>query len=221
MSEPLDALRRPTAVIFDLDGTLVDTVEERIAAWLAIFEEEGIPADREQVAPLIGLDGKRLAREVANQAGITLDPDRQERIDVRCGVIFEALNRRPRPLPGVRDLLGRLEAGAIGWAIATSSRREQVASSVEALGLDGQALIVDGTHVEHAKPAPDLLLLAADELHADPATCWYVGDSTWDMVAASAAGMVAVGVTSGAASHGALRRAGARLVVPTLDELPV
>jgi HAD superfamily hydrolase (TIGR01509 family) len=221
MSEAPAPLPRPTAVIFDLDGTLVDTVEARIRAWLAVFGEEGIPAHRGQVAVLIGADGRRLAREVADAAGITLAPGRDERIDARCGEIFAELNARPRPLPGVGGALLRIEAAGVPWAIATSSRREQVAPSVDALRLARPPLIVDGSHVEHAKPAPDLLLLAAKELHADPATCWYVGDATWDMRAASAAGMVPIGVTSGAVDAATLRDAGARWVIASLAELEV
>jgi HAD superfamily hydrolase (TIGR01509 family) len=221
MSEPIGVVPRPAAVIFDLDGTLVDTVEARIRAWLAVFGEERIRAERGHVAELIGLDGKRLAREVAERAGITLEPGRDEAIDARCGGIFEELNRRPRPLPGVDGLLGRLEVASIPWAIATSSRREQTSTSVEALGLSTPPLIVDGRHVEHAKPAPDLLLLAARKLHVEPADCWYVGDSRWDMLAATAARMVPIGVTSGAASSATLLDAGARRVVASLAELEV
>jgi len=221
MSEALAPMPRPAAVIFDLDGTLVDTVEERIRAWLMVFDEEKIPADREQVTALIGTDGRRLAREVATAAGITFEDGRDEAIDVRCGAIFAELNRRPRPLPGVHELLGRLEAARVPWAIATSSRREQVAASVDALGLARPALIVDGSHVEHAKPAPDLLLLAAQELHEEPARCWYVGDATWDMLAACAAGMVPIGVTSGAVDARTLLDAGAQWVVASLAELEV
>jgi HAD superfamily hydrolase (TIGR01509 family) len=221
MCEPHAAPPRPAAVIFDLDGTLVDTVEARIAAWLAVFAEEGIPADRGHVAELIGSDGRRLARGVAEAAGITLAPGRDEAIDARCGAIFASLNTRPRPLPGVHEVIGRIEAAGVRWAIATSSRREQVAASVDALGLADQPLIVDGTHVAQAKPAPDLLLLAAGELHEQPARCWYVGDSTWDMRAATAAGMVGVGVTSGAVDAPTLLGAGARWVVTSLAELAI
>jgi len=221
MSEPDADLPQPAAVIFDLDGTLVDTVGARIEAWLAVFAEEGIPADRRHVAGLIGADGRRLAREVAERAGIELEPGRDEAIDARCGRIFAELNQRPRPLPGVGDLLGRLESSRIPWAIATSSRREQVTTSVDALGLTTQPLIVDGSHVEHAKPAPDLLLLAARELDTEPMRCWYVGDATWDMLAAVAAGMVGIGVTTGAVDASTLRGAGASHVVASLAELEV
>jgi HAD superfamily hydrolase (TIGR01509 family) len=210
----------PEAVIFDLDGTLVDTVETRIRAWAEVFEEFGIPASRAQLAPLIGIDGRRLAREVAADAGVVLPPGGDETIDRRCGEIYEGLNRAPRPLPGARDLLTALDARGVRWAIATSSRREQVATSVDALQLPGEPQIVDGSSVEHAKPEPDLLLLAARQLGAAPERCWYVGDSTWDMRAACAAGMVAVAVTAGAAVPGeALAGAGASLVVATLREL--
>ena len=221
MSQPIADLPRPAAVIFDLDGTLVDTVETRIRAWLAVFDEEGIPAERPHVAELIGADGLRLAREVAARAGIRLEPERAEAIDARSGAIFTDLNSEPRPQPGVDELLGRLDQAGIPWAIATSSRRQQVVASVGALQLASEPLIVDGSHVAHAKPAPDLLLLAARDLQADPEGCWYVGDSTWDMLAAVAAGMVPVGVTSGAVDAPALVAAGAEAVVASIDELVI
>jgi HAD superfamily hydrolase (TIGR01509 family) len=221
MSTPLAGLPRPAAVIFDLDGTLVDTVETRIQAWLAVFAEEGIPADRAMVANLIGSDGRRLAREAAAAAGITLAPGRDETIDARCGEIYASLNTEPSSLPGADELLVRLGSAGTPWAIATSSRREQVAASVSALGLSSAPLVVDGTHVLHAKPAPDLLLLTARELGLNPEGCWYVGDATWDMLAAVAAGMVAIGVTTGAVGAAALRDAGATAVVASLAELGI
>jgi len=219
MPKPVAQLPPPIAVILDLDGTLVDTVETRIRAWLAVFAEEGIPADRRQVAALIGSDGRQLAREVAAKAGIVLAEGRDEAIDARSGTIFASLNGEPQVLAGAHHLLDRMDAVGIRWAIATSSRREQVAASVAALHLARTPLIVDGTHVSHAKPAPDLLLLAAQRLAADPSDCWYVGDATPDMRAAVAAGMVAIGVTSGAVDAATLLAAGARRVVASLAEL--
>jgi HAD superfamily hydrolase (TIGR01509 family) len=220
MSAALADLPRPTAIIFDLDGTLVDTVETRIRAWLAVFAEEGIPAARDQVAALIGSDGRRLAREAADAAGIELEPGRDEEIDARAGELYQVLNRDPRPLPGAHELLEYLDERHVPWAIATSSRRAQVAASVAALQLTRQPSIVDGSAVAHAKPAPDLLLRAARELDVEPTGCWCVGDSTWDMRAAVAAGMIAIGVTQGAAvDAAALRAAGARITLKGLQEL--
>lgn len=212
--------RHPNAILFDLDGTLVDTVPARISAWAATLAEAGIPVTDAQLEPMIGIDGRRLAREAAEAAGRRLTDAEAEAIDRRSGELFDERNRDPRPLPGALELLRTLDERVVTWAIATSSRREQVASSLRALGLDREPRIVDGSHVEHAKPAPDLLLLGARELGVPPAGCWYVGDSTWDMRAAVAAGMVPIGVLAGAAvDERALRDAGASVVLPTLADL--
>ena len=89
-----------------------------------------------------------------------------------------------------------------------------------AVSLGFQTALVDASHVKHAKPEPDLLLLAAKEVGVEPAHCWYIGDSTWDMVSAVAAGMIAIGVYAGSAVNpGALEAAGAAAVVPTLNEV--
>lgn len=220
MTDDLLMLPLPAAVLFDLDGTLVDSVDTRISSWMQALDEAGLPTSRRRLAPLIGVDGKRLAREIAALAGVVLDEDRTEAIDRRSAEIYERLNDSPRPLPGVREVIGAIEARQIPWAIATSSRKAQVATSVAALGLEGEPIIVDASHVEHAKPEPDLLLLAAEQLEVEPARCWYVGDATWDMVAAVAAGMIPIGVTAGAAvDDGALHGAGAAVVIGTLLEL--
>jgi HAD superfamily hydrolase (TIGR01509 family) len=210
----------PDAVIFDLDGTLVDTVDARIGAWLQVFQEERIPATRDAIAPLIGSDGKLLAHDIAERAGIDLDEHGEERIDRRSGEIFDFLNARPRAHRGAREALDWLTRHEIPWAIATSSRRQQVARSVEALDLPRPPTIVDGSHVQRAKPAPDLLLAAARELHTDPELCWNVGDATWDMRAAVAAGMAGIGVPTGTASGDELRTAGALRVITSLEALP-
>jgi len=210
---------RPAAWIFDLDGTLVDTVETRIVAWLRTFEEQRIPANRPMVAKLIGSDGRRLARVVAEAAGQTLDSGREDEIDRRSGEIYSDLNVDPKPLPGAVELLKALDEAGRPWAIATSSRREQVDASVNALALPRRPIIIDGSNVERAKPAPDLLLFAARELGVEPSRSCYVGDSIWDMQAAGAAGMPAVGVVSGSATDGDLAGAGALFTVDDLTEL--
>lgn len=220
MAQQLARLPLPSAVLFDLDGTLVDSVGTRISAWVDALASAGLPTGRSTLAPLIGLDGKRLAREIAALAGSPIDEAQAEEIDRASGEIYERLNRDPRPLPGIARLTAELERREIAWAIATSSRKEQVRTSVTALGLDREPAIVDASHVAHAKPEPDLLLYAADKLGVDPAACWYVGDSTWDMVSAVAAGMIAVGVTAGSAVDAAtLVGAGAAAVAGGLDEI--
>jgi HAD superfamily hydrolase (TIGR01509 family) len=220
MTQPIARLPIPRAVLFDLDGTLVDTVAVRIDAWERTLVEAGLPIDRDRLSPLIGLDGRRLAREVAALHGHQIDDDRAEAIDRRSGETYEGLNVAPAPLPGVGRLVAAIERRGIRWAIATSSRAAQVATSVSSLGLGREPAIVDASHVEHAKPEPDLLLYAARQLGVKPGTCWYIGDSTWDMVSAVAAGMLAIGVTAGSAvDEAALTGAGAAAVVRTLDEV--
>jgi HAD superfamily hydrolase (TIGR01509 family) len=210
---------QPDAWIFDLDGTLVDTVETRIVAWLRTFEEQRIPANRVLVASLIGSDGRRLARIVAEAAGQTLEPQREEEIDRRAGDIYSELNLNPKTLSGALELLQTLDESRRRWAIATSSRREQVDASIKALGRSGRPIVIDGSNVEHAKPAPDLLLFAARELGVEASRCCYVGDAIWDMLAAIAAGMPAIGVTSGSATDSELAGAGALFTVKDLTEL--
>jgi HAD superfamily hydrolase (TIGR01509 family) len=213
-------LPRPKGIVLDLDGTLVDTVGTRIDAWLQTFQEEGIPADRATVAKLIGSDGRQLARIVTEAAGSEIDDEHAERIDARSGAIYSELNIDPKPLSGVTEFLEALDELKIPWAIATSSRREQVGASVAALHRTEPPRITDGTAVKLAKPHPDLLLAAAGALEVQPASCWAVGDSTWDMVAAGAAGMVAVGISAGSAvSPDQLRTAGAVLVLPIISRL--
>jgi len=176
------------------------------------FAEAGIRAEREHVARLIGADGKRLAKEVAEVSGKHIDDGRAEAIDKRSGAIYDQLNVNPRPVAGARQLLMALTDSSLRWAIATSSMPEQVRASVASLKLSQPPRIIDGGHVKHAKPAPDLLLLAADQLKIAPSDCWYVGDSTWDMMAAKAAGMVRVAVPYGVASKDDLLNAGAQAV---------
>jgi HAD superfamily hydrolase (TIGR01509 family) len=215
-----DRPARPLAVLFDLDGTLVDTVPARIQAWREVLADHGIATTDDALAPMIGMDGRRLAREAAAAQGGELDDEGAEAMDRAAGERFDALNEAPRPLPGAGAAIARLQAGSVPWAIATSSRAEQVARSVAALQLDGDPRIIDGSRVRHAKPAPDLLLLAAVDLGLEARDVWYVGDATWDMAAAVAAGMRSIGVLAGSAVEGTeLKRAGAVEVLGTLDEL--
>jgi HAD superfamily hydrolase (TIGR01509 family) len=216
---PATRLPDPLAVVFDLDGTLVDTVERRIEAWIRTFREHGIRSQRSFIAPLIGSDGRLLARKVAQADGRTLTSDEAEEIDRRSGEIFNEIEGEPVPLAGVVPLLESLHASRLHWGIATSSRAEQVTPSVEALGLTFRPTITDGSNVEHAKPAPDLLFHAADQLGVAANRTWYVGDATWDMLAAGNAGMVGVGIATGAATEIDLRAAGAQVTWPTLDGL--
>lgn len=210
--------RAPRAIIFDLDGTLVDTVGTRVDSWMAVFPKFGIEPDPEYLAPLMGSDGKYLARMVAERYGVELAPGDDAEIDIQAGAEFRVLNADPRVLPAVHETLEALTDRGMPWAVATSSLPDDARESVEAIGLRAMPIICDGADVEHAKPAPDLLLKAAGLLHVDAAETWYVGDSRWDMVAAKAAGMRAIAVRTGATTAESLADAGADIIYPTMAE---
>jgi HAD superfamily hydrolase (TIGR01509 family) len=212
----LAALPEPAALLFDLDGTLVDTVKLRIAAWKEALGRHGIDADPERIGGYIGSDGRWLAREMARFAGREMDWAESDEVDRISGALFDELNRAPKPLPGATALLTALEESHLTFAIATSSQPGQIAVSLSALRLPSPPPITDASHVEHAKPEPDLLLAAAAQLDVAPERCWYVGDATWDMTASSRAGMAGIGVTTGSADAAALVQAGAVVSVPDL-----
>jgi len=208
----------PRAIIFDLDGTLVDTVGTRVHSWMAVFPRFGIDPDPEYLAPLMGSDGKYLARMVAEHYGVELRPGDDAEIDILAGAEFRVLNANPRALPAARDLLESLSDAGLPWAVATSSLPDDARESVASLRLREMPIICDGADVEHAKPAPDLLFKAAGLLGVEPEVAWYVGDSRWDMLAAKAAGMRAIAVLTGATDEAELRESGADIVYPTLAE---
>ena len=210
--------RAPQAIIFDLDGTLVDTVGTRVDSWMAVFPRFGIDPDPEFLAPLMGSDGKLLSRMVAEHYGVTLKPGDDARIDLEASTEFRILNTHPRALPAATEILESLTDRGLPWAVATSSLPDDARESVASLGLRSMPLICDGADVEHAKPAPDLLIKAAGLLEVEPGETWYVGDSRWDMVASKAAGMRAIAVLTGATDEGELIEAGADIIYATLRE---
>lgn len=209
----------PQAVLFDLDGTLVDTVHARAEAWRRAFEKFGLAIDPATLPRYMGSDGRWLAGEVGRAAGRELDWAARDELDRSSGAIFDELNVSPATLPGATELLTLLEESSLTFAIATASQPGQVAVSVGALRLPAPPRIVDGGHVEHAKPAPDLLLAAAAQVGVAPERCWYVGDSVWDMMASVAAKMPAIGVTTGATDTAGLLAAGATVVIAGLPSL--
>jgi HAD superfamily hydrolase (TIGR01509 family) len=215
----MTTLRAPGAIIFDLDGTLVDTVGTRVDSWMEVFPDFGIQPKPEFLAPLMGSDGKLLARMVAEHYDVPLGAGVDAEIDIAAGARFRVLNAHPRALPAAAEILETLTQRGTPWAVATSSLPEDALASVASLGLSTTPLICDGADVEHAKPAPDLLLKAASLLGVQPVHTWYVGDSRWDMLAASAAEMAAVAVMTGATEESELRDAGADVIYPTLQEL--
>jgi HAD superfamily hydrolase (TIGR01509 family) len=216
----LGALPDPAALLFDLDGTLVDTVPLRVEAWRRAFRGIGIEAEPSYLGQFMGSDGRWLAGVVATHYGRELSWDERDELDRISGDNFSELNHAPQPLPGATGLLTALEATVrVAYAIATASQPGQVGASVEALRLPAPPRITDAGHVEHAKPEPDLLLESARQLGVAAERCWYVGDSKWDMMAGARAGMIGVAVTTGATPEEVLREAGASVVLGSLAPL--
>ncbi|HEX7492563.1 MAG TPA: HAD family phosphatase [Candidatus Limnocylindrales bacterium] len=218
-AKTLSRLPDPSAVLFDLDGTLVDTVHLRAESWRLAAEKAGLAIDPAIFPQYMGSDGRWLAGEAGRSIGLDLDWAARDQLDQYAGAFFDELNVSPATTPGATELLTLLESSPLAFLIATASQAGQVAVSVAALKLPSPPRIVDAGHVKNAKPAPDLLLEAASQIGVAPGNCWYIGDSTWDMMASRAAGMPGVGVTTGATDAAGLMAAGADAVVGALTEL--
>ena len=206
-------------LIFDLDGTLVDTVYAHVVAWHRALAEAGLPIEGWRIHRKIGMSGGLFARGVAREVGRALDDDEVEAVQRRHGELFRELQPERRPLPGAVDLLHYLTEAGIPWGIATSGRRPEIDASLEALGVGADAVVVERGHVARAKPEPDLFLAAAERVGLAADRCYVVGDAVWDLLAARRAGMLSVGVLTGGYGEEELLKAGAFLVYRDPAEL--
>lgn len=200
------------ALIFDLDGTLVDTVYAHALAWQRALGEAGIDTDTARVHRRIGMAGELLMAESAREAGKTLTRAKMEAADKRQAGLFARLVPEPRPLEGAKRLLQNLRRNGIPHGIATSGTRQSIQPALAALNLPKGTIVVDSSGAEQAKPEPDLFLQCQQRLGVPERDCFVVGDATWDMLAARRAGMLAVGLLSGGFGEEELYRAGAMIV---------
>jgi len=220
--------RRLRALIFDLDGTLVDTVYAHVFAWQRALGELGLPVDGWRIHRRIGMSGGLFTRAVAREIGRELSDDETETAQRRHAEGFREILPERRPLPGAVDLLAALRAAGIPHGIATSGRRPEIDLSLDALGVPPNTVVVERGDVLRAKPEPDLFLACQERLGVDVADCYVVGDAVWDLLAARRAGMLSVGLLSGGYGEDELSRAGAFRVyrdpadlMASLDELGV
>jgi HAD superfamily hydrolase (TIGR01509 family) len=207
------------AVIFDLDGTLVDTVYAHALAWWKVLAEAKLPVPGWKVHRLIGMSGGLLTKAASHEIGRELSGEEAERLQARHGEVFRSLLPDRTPLPGALDLLQYLRDSRIRHGIATSGKRQDAADSLEALKLPEDTVVVDRTAVERAKPEPDLFLACQEQLGVRPAECYVVGDAVWDLLAARRAGMLGIGLLSGGYGEEELARAGAYRVYRDPAEL--
>jgi HAD superfamily hydrolase (TIGR01509 family) len=211
--------RAQRALIFDLDGTLVDTVYAHVFAWQRAFAEVGLPIDGWRIHRRVGMSGGLFARAAAREIGRPLSDEEVEALQRRHGEIFREFLPERRPLPGAVELLQELRREEIPHGIATSGRRPEIDASLEALGVGDETVVVERGHVERAKPEPDLFLTCAERLGVSAADCYVVGDAVWDLLAARRAGMLSVGLLTGGYGEDELARAGAFRVYRDATEL--
>ena len=207
------------ALIFDLDGTLVDTVYAHVFAWQRAFAEIGLPIDGWRIHRRIGMSGGLFARAAAREVGRELRPAEVDALQRRHGELFRELLPERRPLPGAVDLLADLRRYGVPHGIATSGRRPEIDASLAALGVPDGTVVVERGEVERAKPEPDLFLACAERLGVSAVETYVVGDAVWDLLAARRAGMLSVGLLSGGYGEEELTASGAFRVYRDAEEL--
>jgi len=200
---------RSPAILFDLDGTLVDSVYQHVLAWREALEGAGIELAVWRIHRRIGMSGGLFAQALVRETGGDLNPALIEQLQRMHIDAYRRFAGRVRPLPGARELLAHLTSLGVPWAIATSGRADSAAVALSALGLEETVPVVTRDLVPHGKPDPDLFVEAARRLGVDIADAVVVGDSVWDLLAARRARAIGVGLLSGGYGEEELERAGA------------
>ncbi len=206
--DAMDAILRP-AFIFDLDGTLVDSVYHHVLAWREALEKAGIALSNWRIHRRVGMSGGLLVNALIRETGRPLSAEEAARIQQFHTEAYLRHVSQVRPLPGARELLQYLSEISVPWAIATSSTLERAQGTLEMLGVGPKVPVVTRDDVSHGKPDPDLFLKAAGGLGVDLRQCVVVGDSVWDLLAARRAKALGVGLLSGGYGEDELVRAGA------------
>jgi HAD superfamily hydrolase (TIGR01509 family) len=214
------------ALLFDLDGTLVDTVYAHVLAWQRALGEAGVAVDGYRLHRHVGSSGKLIVRYAQRQAGRQLSVDQVDTVNRRHSELFRQIVPRPRPLPGAVEMFRALRDGRIPHAIATASHRPIIDASLEAVGAGPEMVVVESKGDLQGKPEPDLFLASCQRLGVQAEDCIVVGDAVWDHVAARRARMLSVGVQTGGYGEEELYHAGAFRVYRdisnhNLDELGI
>jgi len=197
------------AFVFDLDGTLVDSVYEHVLAWREALERVGVELSVWRIHRRIGMSGGLLVDALLRETGREVTPEQAEQMKRFHAAAYARLSTSVRPLPGARELLRRLSELGVPWAIGTSGWMESARPMLELLGVPASVPIVTRDQVAHAKPDPDLFIAAVERLGVPMTDAVVVGDSVWDLLAARRARALGVGLLSGGYGQDELERAGA------------
>jgi HAD superfamily hydrolase (TIGR01509 family) len=199
-----------TAFLFDLDGTLVDSVYNHVRAWHLALREEGIELSVWRIHRKIGMSGGLFTHQLLREVGREIDKETIDRLRKRHAEKFVVLSEDVAPIPGAVKLLKELTRLELPWAIATSGRMETARSNLESVGVDpDKAVVVTRDQVKYAKPDPDLFVEAARRLGTTTTGSYVIGDSIWDMIAAARCGALGIGLLSGGYGRDELERSGA------------
>jgi HAD superfamily hydrolase (TIGR01509 family) len=203
-------MRVEPVFLFDLDGTLVDSVYQHVLAWKEALDAEGIELSIWRIHRKIGMSGGLFTNQLLRETGPNISQERIDRLRQGHAEAYRRQLCRVRPLPRARELLAFLTDASIRWAIATSGRMETAAVNLASLGVDPErAPVVTRDQVKYAKPDPDLFLAAAARLNAPIQTAVVVGDRIWDMLAATRCRALGVGLLSGGYGLDELQQSGA------------
>jgi HAD superfamily hydrolase (TIGR01549 family) len=197
------------AFLFDLDGTLTDSVYQHVLAWREAFQAEGIELAVWRIHRQIGMSGGLMMNALLREIGHPVTLEEVERIQHRHAAAYERQADSLRLLPGAQELLDYLSAHHVSYALATSGRLESARHTLALLKLSPGVPIITRDQVRHAKPDPDVFLTAAQQLNLPINRCIVVGDSVWDMLAARRAWALSVGLLSGGYGQEELECAGA------------
>jgi HAD superfamily hydrolase (TIGR01549 family) len=203
-------MRIEPVFLFDLDGTLVDSVYQHVLAWKEALDAEGIDLSVWRIHRKVGMSGGLFMNQLLRETDKEISPERVERLRLAHAAAYRRYGDKIRPLPGARELLSFLTGAGIPWAIATSGRMETAAVNLAALGVDPMHMpVVTRDQVKYAKPDPDLFIEAAARLDARIEHAFVVGDSIWDMLAAKRCRALGVGLLSGGYGLDELQQSGA------------
>lgn len=197
------------AFLFDLDGTLVDSVYQHVLAWREALEQAGIELAVWRIHRRIGMSGGLLANNLLRETGRRITAKEAAQLQRIHAEAYARQVSQVRSLPGARELLAYLSKNAVPWAIATSGRLESAGPALKILGVGADVPVVTRDQVQHAKPDPDLFLAAAERLGVEISESFVVGDSVWDLLAARRARALGIGLLSGGYGREELERAGA------------